>query len=352
MIPSVCSPLMVRWIKHRRPFFLWGPPGVGKSDLVYQAASALDYPVIDLRASLLNPVDLRGIPVISTAKGWDGAQVKVCEWAPPIFLPRTGHGLIFCDELPNAPTSVQTALLQLILDRRLGEYVLPEGWSIAAAGNRVEDKAGANRTISSVNSRFTCHVELEVSATDWLQWALGAGIRAEVRSFVKWQPSRLTDFDPRLNQKAYACPRTWSFVSDHLRDLDGLPEGAILGALSGCVGEGVAAEFWAHVQMSAELPDPDELLAKPTGCELPDPDEPGIWCATVTGLIDRLRVVGEDTTMLHNFGKLVMRFPAEYQAQSIIDGFNVARNLDQVPEIDEWMMRPENVERIVPGLGV
>src|SRR5947208_2825514 len=109
------------------------PPGCGKSSVVRQAADQLGLDLIDLRVTLLDPVDLRGLPRLT-----DDAAV----WVPPAFLPRGGSGVLFLDELAQAPPLVQAACLQLTLDRRLGEYALPGGWAVVAAGNRAGDRAG------------------------------------------------------------------------------------------------------------------------------------------------------------------------------------------------------------------
>src|SRR5205807_8790447 len=120
-------------VSTRRPVYLWGRPGVGKSSLVRQAAAVLGLGLVDVRATLLDPVDLRGLPRLVG----DAAV-----WCPPAFLPKTGEGVLFLDELAQAPPLVQAACLQLVLDRRVGEYELPSGWAVVAASNRAEARAG------------------------------------------------------------------------------------------------------------------------------------------------------------------------------------------------------------------
>src|SRR4029079_16077237 len=156
-----------------RPVYLWGPPGCGKSSVVRQAATALGLDLVDVRATLLDPVDLRGLPRVSK---------DTAVWCPPAFLPRSGTGLLFLDELAQAAPMVQAACLQLTLDRRIGEYELPSGWSVIAASNRAEDRAGTHRLITPLLNRFV-HVDLDVSADDWQAWAVAAGVAPEVRAF-------------------------------------------------------------------------------------------------------------------------------------------------------------------------
>ncbi|WP_202947367.1 MoxR family ATPase [Zavarzinella formosa] len=146
--------------------------------------------MVDVRATLLDPVDLRGLP--SVVRG-------TAVWCPPAFLPRECRGLLFLDELAQAPPLVQAACLQLTLDRRLGEYELPEGWGVIAASNRSEDRAGTHRLISPLLNRFV-HLDLEVSADDWQAWAVTANIAAKVRSFLRFRPGLLFQFKPETNR--------------------------------------------------------------------------------------------------------------------------------------------------------
>jgi len=113
------------------PVMMWGPPGVGKSQMVSEVAARYRAPVIDIRLSQMEPSDLRGIPFRV------GDHV---DWAIPSILPDAGRhgekGILFLDEITSAPPSVSAAAYQLILDRRLGAYAVPPGWAIFAAGNR------------------------------------------------------------------------------------------------------------------------------------------------------------------------------------------------------------------------
>jgi MoxR-like ATPase len=143
--------------KARQPVFLWGGTGIGKSAIVRQLATSLNLPLQDVRALLLDPVDLRGLPFL----GSDGRS----RWATPEFLPKDGEGILFLDELNAAPAMVQASCYQLVLDRKLGEYTLPDGWAIIAAGNRDSDRAVTTRMPSPLRNRFV-HLEFEVDAQE------------------------------------------------------------------------------------------------------------------------------------------------------------------------------------------
>jgi len=184
--------------------YLWGSPGLGKSSIVKQAAGSLGLGLVDVRATLLDPVDLRGLPRL------DGDRAI---WCPPAFLPRDGEGALFLDELAQAAPLVQAAFLHLTLDRRVGEYELPDGWSVVAASNRSEDRAGTHRLISPLLNHFV-HLDLEVSNEDWQTWAVANAIVPEVRAFLHNRPGLLAQFDATSNPHAFPTSptktRTWN----------------------------------------------------------------------------------------------------------------------------------------------
>jgi len=170
----------------RQPVFIWAGPGCGKSSLVRQLATTLKLPLRDVRALLLDPVDLRGLPFL----GSDGRS----KWATPEFLPQDGAGILFLDELNAAPAMVQASCYQLVLDRKLGEYTLPDGWAIIAAGNRDSDRGATTRMPTPLRNRFV-HLELEVDLQEWSEWAIQATIRPEVIAFLRFRPELLSVFD-------------------------------------------------------------------------------------------------------------------------------------------------------------
>ncbi len=181
------------------PAFIWGAPGVGKSDIVAALASKRTLPLIDLRAALLESVDLRGLPKI------DGDSVK---WLPLGELPeesRDGRdGILFLDELNAAHGSVQAACFQLVLNRRIGTYYLPAGWRIVAAGNRQGDRASAQRMSSALRDRFA-QIETEPDVDSWCRWAMANNKPAELVAFLRFRPELLHDFDP--DRTVNATPR-------------------------------------------------------------------------------------------------------------------------------------------------
>jgi MoxR-like ATPase len=173
-------------ITEQQPVSIWGTPGIGKSAVVHQLAAERGIPLKDIRALLLDPVDLRGLPFV----GKDGRST----WATADFLPQGGEGILFLDELNAAPAMVQASCYQLVLDRKLGEYTLPEGWAIVAAGNRDSDRAATTRMPTPLRNRFV-HIDFEVDVQEWSEWAIQTGICPEVIAFIRFRPQLLNAFD-------------------------------------------------------------------------------------------------------------------------------------------------------------
>ena len=263
-------------ISIKQPVYVEGSAGIGKSAIITKVGKKLGYNVVDVRVSLLDPVDLRGVPSVENG---------VTKWNPPIFLPREkdGKSILFLDELVHGSPSVQKALFQLIKDRQIGEYVLPESTVIIGAGNKVSDRAGANLMNSALANRFI-NLSLEVDLNDWVNWATIEGnINPNVIAFIRYRPELLFDFPEDKNSKAWASPRTWEFVSNILR---ANPEkGKIEEELiKGTVGEGAGVEFVGFMKTARELPDIKEILKKPK--TYPIGDNPAINYA-ITGALSR-----------------------------------------------------------------
>jgi MoxR-like ATPase len=289
-------------LKSGRPVFVWGPPGVGKSDTVRQIAKTNKLSLIDVRTLLLDPVDLRGLPHVN---GDHRAH-----WATPDFLPREGKGILFLDELNAAPPLVQAACYQLVLDRKLGEYTLPDGWNVIAAGNRDTDRAVTHRMPSALANRFV-HLEFEVDNDSWFEWAFSNDVREEVIAFIKFRPNLLHEFDPAKNDKAFPTPRSWEFVSDIIKES---PASNIEYELfKGTVGEGAATEFVSFIRIFRDLPNPDAIILDPDGADVPKND-PAIMYALCVALSKRATE--------ENFGSIVKyanRIPDEYSVLLVSD---------------------------------
>lgn len=296
MKPSEISVAAKACIKARRPAMLWGAPGVGKSQVVDQLAKDMGINIIDVRAILFDPVDLRGIPHIS--------ESGRTSWAIPDFLPNVEKhgkaGILFIDEINAAPPSVQAAFYQLILDRRLGDYELPEDWYIFAAGNRESDRAVVNKMPTALANRFI-HIDFDVNHEDWINWAIANSIAPEVIAFLNFKPGLLHSFDS--SKRAFPTPRTWEFVSDLLPHTTPSNE---MHLLSGTVGEGPAGEFVSFLRIWRDLPSLASVIANPQSTAVSE--NPSIMYA-ITGSLAH-HVSADTFAPVLTYMK---RLPVEYQ---------------------------------------
>lgn len=251
--PKSAKRSISRAIKMRRPVFLWGPPGIGKSDIVKQIGDDTARKVIDVRLALWEPTDIKGIPYYN-------AQLGTMTWAPPAELPTDPEStaIIFLDELNSAPPAVQAAAYQLILNRAVGTYKLPKGVDIVAAGNRDGDRGVTYRMPAPLANRFV-HLEAKVDFDDWQDWATLNKVHAEVVGYVGFAKQDLYDYDPKSTSKAFATPRSWSFVSDLLGDED-CDSDTLHNLIAGAVGDGLASKFMAHRKVAGRMPKAADIL--------------------------------------------------------------------------------------------
>ena len=242
----------------KRPVFLWGPPGIGKSELVADIAQEMKGHMIDLRLGQMDPTDIRGIPYYNK-------EMNLMDWAPPIDLPSEELAkqypivVLFLDEMNSAAPAVQAAAYQLILNRRVGKYVLPDNVVMIAAGNRESDKGVTYRMPTPLANRFI-HLEMKVDFESWEQWAVKNKIHKDVIGYLAYSKQDLYDFDPKSSSRAFATPRSWTFVSELLSDEDS-DKNVLLNLIAGSVGEGLAVKFMAHRKVAGQMPNPEDILA-------------------------------------------------------------------------------------------
>ena len=192
--PNEAKVALQHAMKKKRPLFLWGPPGIGKSDIMQQITDDLEKAfLIDIRLSLWDPTDVKGMPYYA-------ANDNTMKWAPPVELPDEALAkkyktiVLFLDEMNSAAPAVQAAAYQLILNRRVGTYKLPDNVVIVASGNRETDKGVTYRMPAPLSNRFV-HLEMRVDFEDWLQWATENKIHSDVVGYVSFAKQDLYDFD-------------------------------------------------------------------------------------------------------------------------------------------------------------
>lgn len=316
---------------HHTPVMIWGPPGVGKSQVIAQVATRHGVPIIDIRLSQLEPSDLRGIPFRA------GEHV---EWAVPSMLPDGGRhgptGLLFLDEITSAPPTVSAAAYQLILDRRLGAYEIPSGWAIFAAGNRQGDRGVTYTMPAPLANRFA-HFEFEVNLDDWVAWAYASGIDERIIGFLRFRPELLFEFDPAHNPVAFPSPRSWEFAHRALQKFADHPE-VLLGTLQACVGPAAGIELHAFISNLDQMPDLDAIVR---GEEVPIPGEVDLQYAIASALVGRaIRAKDSlDGPSVHghilNFAKRLR--PREMGVMLVSDMHQaVGQELFSLPEFAHW----------------
>jgi hypothetical protein len=316
---------------HHTPVMLWGPPGVGKSQMVAQVAARHNAPLIDIRLSQMEPSDLRGIPFRS------GDEVV---WAVPAMLPsvkRHGEeGILFLDEITSAPPSVSAAAYQLILDRRLGEYEVPEGWAIIAAGNRQGDRGVTYAMPAPLANRFS-HYEVEVNMDDWVAWAYANNIDERIIAFLRFRQDLLFDFDPSHNPVAFPSPRSWEFAHRGLQKFDENHD-LLTGALQACVGNAAGIELRAFIDSLDQMPDLDAIV---NGEDIPAPREIDLQYAVASALVGRaIRAKDtDDATKVHgNILAYASKFPQREMGVMLVSDMHraIGEDIFAVPEFANW----------------
>ncbi len=316
---------------HHTPVMLWGPPGVGKSDMVRQLGQRHHAAVIDIRLSQMEPSDLRGIPF---------RVDEFVEWAVPSMLPnaeRHGqYGILFLDEITSAPPSVSAAAYQLILDRRLGNYQVPPGWAIFAAGNRQGDRGVTYTMPAPLANRFS-HFEVDINLDDWVAWAYANRIDDRVIGFLRFRPDLLFDFDPAHNPVAFPSPRSWEFAHRALQKFEHHPE-LLQGSLQACVGPAAGVELHAFIASLDQMPDMEAILR---GEEVPAPEDIDLQYAVASALVGHAIRARDGTSAMRVHGNILdyaSRFPQREMGVMMVSDMHraIGQALFEVPQFARW----------------
>ena len=316
---------------HHTPVMIWGPPGVGKSQLVAEVAQLHSVPLIDIRLSQLEPSDLRGIPFRSN---------ELVEWAVPGMLPdkeRHGNaGILFMDEITSATPAVSAAAYQLILDRCLGEYRVPQDWVIFAAGNRQGDRGVTYSMPTPLANRFT-HFSFDVNLDDWVLWAHQHSIDERIIAFLRFRPELLFDFDPALDPVAFPTPRSWEFAHHALKKFDS-NKSILPSALQACVGDAAGIELNAFIENLDNLPDVEAIIA---GESVPVPESIDLQYALAASLVVRsVRIAESDESdsKIGNVLDFASRFPQREMGVMLVADMHraIGNKLFALSQFKEW----------------
>ena len=321
---------LLKAFRVQRPLFLWGPPGIGKSELVENITAELGGLMIDLRLGQMEPTDIRGIPFYNK-------DIGKMDWAPPVELPDEEMAkdypivVLFLDELNSAAPSVQSAAYQLILNRRIGKYRLPKNVVIVAAGNRESDKGVTYRMPTPLANRFL-HQEMKVDFASWQEWAVTHKVHKDVVGYLSFAKQDLYDFDAKSSSRAFATPRSWTFVSELLADED-LDVATTTDLIAGTVGEGLAVKFMAHRKISSKLPKPEDILSG-KATELETKEVSAMYslvislCYELKGALERKVDNKEFHVMADNFFAYMMK---NFETELTVMGARIALTTYNLP---------------------
>ena len=221
-----------------RPVFIWGAPGIGKSAIVEQFAYDVGLECVSLLGSQLAPEDIIGVPQIV-----DGRSV----FCPPRIIAREEPYCLFLDELNACSQEVQKAFYSLILERRIGEYHLPEGSIVIGAGNRAQDNAITKPMSSALLNRMF-HVEMTADSRIWLEWAAEHGVHRYVYDYICSRPDHLWSQPPKT-EEPFSTPRSWHMLSDALHSYgERITEKELTVLANGCLTAEHATQFAAYVR--------------------------------------------------------------------------------------------------------
>jgi MoxR-like ATPase len=243
----------------RRASMLWGTRGVGKSSIVRQVAEHFRVPLVDLRLTTIEPVDIRG------AIYADDVLAKTV-WFPPEFLPSADEpdGILFLDELTAAEQRLQISAYSLILDRRVGHYRLPDGWQVIAAGNATFHGAVSHDMGTALADRMF-HFNVQTTIEAFLAYAIEKDLAPEVMAYLRVRPDKLDDTQTQVSNDHLigASPRGWEDISNVLKSA--LTEQARRAFVQGRIGAANAAEFFGVLRELQAGADVVRLLASARG---------------------------------------------------------------------------------------
>lgn len=265
--PSQVKNILKNLIKTKRAVFLWGPPGIGKSSVVNQVSKELGFGFLDVRLSQMSIGDIAGIPYLKEAD-----NTKIMTWAEPEFLRKTrelaeknGGAILLLDEMNSALPVVLASAYQLILDRKIGQFEVPDNVIIIAAGNNDSDKGVTFKMPTPLLNRFI-HLNVNVDFDDFNDYAISKDFHYLVLGYLNENKNDLFKFDPKSAEKSFPTPRSWEFVSDILfafsdeKGLVNVNSDELQITIAGAIGSGISNKFINYVNKYGKMPKVDDII--------------------------------------------------------------------------------------------
>lgn len=339
--------------------FLWGAPGIGKTQSVYEISEVLEKEtgkkavVTVIRLNLYSPLDAKGMPVkVEVTSQNDEEKRQLVEWIRPrVFDLNPSEDVInimFLDELSAVESkSVKQVAYEIALDHTVGEHKLPDNTIIIAAGNRTSDRSIAYPMERALSNRMA-HFHIKEDAESWNKWAVRNSIHPLVIGYLSCFPHKLLCEPKNKNAYAYPSPRTWEMLSENLY-IYGVTEKTMLSEavqkyVGGIIGVGAAFEFCAWCDVYRSIPSARDICE---GCQVPYPNKQDALYALVSSLISYVteKVISEEGVSrweLENLCRYVERFPVDFLVLLYSDLMNIPglrKKLIMVPSFREWMNR-------------
>lgn len=342
MRPKHLEELLAIAIPNKRNVLITGAPGVGKTDITLAACKKLGAKLIISHPVVSDPTDYKGLPFVVKTTSYEEQEAKFLPFSDLKELIKADSlTVFFLDDLGQAPASVQAAVMQLLLSRRINDHVVSPHVAFVAATNRRQDKAGVQGILEPVKSRFATIVELTPDYQDWCEWAIKEGLPMELISFIRFRENNnqgiLYNFSPTLDMTNSPSPRTVANVGYWMRM--NLPSYLEYEVFAGAAGEGFATEFMSFLKIYRGLPDPDEVIAHPDTAKLPDPKkEPSTMFALLGALAVRANHKNFD-----NIVKLSYRLPIEFSVMLIKDCLMKDPTLGETKALIDWSVKNANI---------
>lgn len=327
MKASSLHKLLVHSFGKARRVLVKGKPGIGKSDVVAQAAKVAGATLILRHASIDDPVDYKGMPCLHA----DGHASFVPFDDLSRLIAANTLTVCFLDDIGQAPPAVQAALMQLVLARRVNGFALSNEVVFCGATNDTTHMAGVSGMIEPLKSRWDTIVEMEVDHGDWCEWGVRNNMPAALLAYIRNCPQALSEFVPTKELRNTPSPRGWAAVGRWVNE--GVVEQEVI---AGAVGVARALEFSRFMVMMGSLPDLQEILRHPTTA--PVPNDPGAKYAVVGGLARLANLQN-----LANIMTYTRRLPKEFDVTCVSDIVRLHDELKTTVAFKKWAMENKEV---------